>query len=543
MSQIDSKYNQLGGSNSFLGQPTIEELVCPDGIGHFRHYQGGSIYWHPETGAFEVHGAILGKWSSLGWEQGFLGYPITDEGTTPDGVGRFNHFQGGSIYWTPQTRAHEIHGAICKKWASLNWERGFLGYPISDETAAGNGRFNQFQGGSVYWSPGTGAHEVHGSILAHYLGLGGPGSYLGFPTTDETSEGTARCSAFTGGWIYWTDSYGAADTPHRVHGGRTYSGLEMPEASNLRAWTAASPTTYLYRRNVVENAFIENELGLCMPEAKGRYCTGGFPECQGGWCSELAHYILLMNKGGVHNIGSPFGGDLGDAYTVGEFKVIFEYCNLWFSHDRINAWTIEPGDYLSTQHGNHSTIVVGVKWDRTKVWTVERVHIPSQNYDCVGYQAYNYIEQDGTVNAQFYGVGKLHCAIVDPAACVVQPIPLRGPVATGATMWPGQVLRAGQSLTSPNGKYSLVYQADCNLVVYRNSDREGLWDSDTHGWQQPGAIMMQPDGNLVMWDIVLNPIWATGTSAGGSRLQVQDDGNVVIYRPDNTSVWATGTDE
>ena len=34
---------------------------------------------------------IFAKWASLRWEAGILGYPLTDELTTPDGVGRFNH--------------------------------------------------------------------------------------------------------------------------------------------------------------------------------------------------------------------------------------------------------------------------------------------------------------------------------------------------------------------------------------------------------------------------------------------------------------------
>jgi uncharacterized protein with LGFP repeats len=45
--------------------------------------------------------------------------PLTDESPTPDGIGRFNHFQGGSIYWTPGIGAHEVHGAIRDKWASM----------------------------------------------------------------------------------------------------------------------------------------------------------------------------------------------------------------------------------------------------------------------------------------------------------------------------------------------------------------------------------------------------------------------------------------
>ena len=86
------------------------------------------------AGAFEVHGDIREKYLALGAEASILGYPRTDETATPDGVGRFNHFQGGSIYWTPGTFAHEVHGLIRDLWAQLGWERNpQLGYPITDE--------------------------------------------------------------------------------------------------------------------------------------------------------------------------------------------------------------------------------------------------------------------------------------------------------------------------------------------------------------------------------------------------------------------------
>jgi hypothetical protein len=157
---IDDKYAALGGSRGFLKLPVTEERITPDGVGHYRHYQGGSIYWSPATGAHEVHGLIRDKWASMGWELSFLGYPITDELRTPDGDGRYNHFEKGSIYWSPTTGAHEIHGLIREKWANLGWERGYLGYPLTDETTSSDGvhRFNTFQYGALYWSPATGAY-------------------------------------------------------------------------------------------------------------------------------------------------------------------------------------------------------------------------------------------------------------------------------------------------------------------------------------------------------------------------------------------------
>jgi uncharacterized protein with LGFP repeats len=163
MSAIDDKYNQLGGPGGFLGAPVDEgagdaEMNTADNRGRVRDYAGGSIYWTPQTGAHEVHGMIRVKWAQLGGVRSFLGYPLRDETGTPDGRGRFNHFEHGSIYWTPETDAHEVHGAIRDKWESMGWERSFLGYPTSDEKSApGNARVSNFEGGDIVWTQEKGA--------------------------------------------------------------------------------------------------------------------------------------------------------------------------------------------------------------------------------------------------------------------------------------------------------------------------------------------------------------------------------------------------
>lgn len=87
-------------------------------------------------------------------------WATTDERGTPDGVGRYNHFtggDGGSIYWTPGTGAWSVHGAIRTRWKNMGWERSCLGYPTSDEHALPGGRANTFQRGYITWNPHTGA--------------------------------------------------------------------------------------------------------------------------------------------------------------------------------------------------------------------------------------------------------------------------------------------------------------------------------------------------------------------------------------------------
>lgn len=145
-----------------VGFPVGPEVPTFDGVDRSQSFQGGTIAWHPEIGAHGVWGIIGARWLQIGREQ--FGYPITDETSTPDGRGRFNHFRAvqlpgkpeTSIYWTPETGAHEVFGAIRAKWAELGFERSHLGYPVSPEQDHQGGRIQRFQGGALFWTPQAG---------------------------------------------------------------------------------------------------------------------------------------------------------------------------------------------------------------------------------------------------------------------------------------------------------------------------------------------------------------------------------------------------
>ena len=87
----------------------------------------------PNKQAFEVHGDIRAKFDALGGAAGPLGLPLTDESPSPDGSGKFNHFQGGSIYWSPRTGPFMVRGTVRDRWAASGWEMGPLGYPVQDQ--------------------------------------------------------------------------------------------------------------------------------------------------------------------------------------------------------------------------------------------------------------------------------------------------------------------------------------------------------------------------------------------------------------------------
>lgn len=132
MIEIEGKYIERDGSKGFLGHPICNELPCADSVGRYRHFQNGSIFWHPSTGAHEIHGAIRVKWRELGSEQGRLGYPISDERTVSDE--ELNELANSALDPKEEQKESLIH---------LHW--------AGKEHAKRHSRCSDFQRGRIYW--------------------------------------------------------------------------------------------------------------------------------------------------------------------------------------------------------------------------------------------------------------------------------------------------------------------------------------------------------------------------------------------------------
>ncbi len=155
----------------------------------------------------DADAAITAAWETGGGDGGPLG--PKDGGVYPAGDGFGQNFASGKIFFTPDTGAHIITGAILEKYESLGGPADSdLGFPTIDEGPgrAANSRNSTFSAPDqpvIFWTPDTGARVVRGAINQAWDALGGSAGVLGVPSEDETTNGDTVTQKFTGGEISW----------------------------------------------------------------------------------------------------------------------------------------------------------------------------------------------------------------------------------------------------------------------------------------------------------------------------------------------------
>ncbi len=93
-------------------------------------------------------GAIYDRWQAMGAMNSALGAPTSPEATGA-GSTRYATFDKGAMYWSPETGAEPLTGAIYDAWASLGYERGALGLPTSAEIQEPQWVKQNFQHGTL----------------------------------------------------------------------------------------------------------------------------------------------------------------------------------------------------------------------------------------------------------------------------------------------------------------------------------------------------------------------------------------------------------
>jgi hypothetical protein len=175
---VVNQINKKRDESPWLGKDLSgEEKTTPDGKGKYRHYENGSIYWTPGTGAHPVPLSLRGYWEKKGWEKSKLGYPINDHKVLngPDGKpwGDVQGFQLGAIYRKYGGDAHWVNGEIGNRWFRSGFENGKLGWPTSDEVTIDGAIYQDFENGRIYF-------PTKGNTVAF---LSAPGTDLPLPDT------------------------------------------------------------------------------------------------------------------------------------------------------------------------------------------------------------------------------------------------------------------------------------------------------------------------------------------------------------------------
>lgn len=217
---IGNRWIAAGAQNKALGYPITDEIAGARG-GVYQRYQGGVIYWTGFHGAQIMRGGIYSFWASLGAERSRLGYPITEESGLSGGVSQA--FEGGNVLYSPTTGAHFIVGGILNSW---EWEYSFfrkLGYPITNEMGGlkGGGAYQLFQHGAIYYSPATGGKPVYGAIRSAWARTGAENGPLGYPTTPEIASFGEIVQNFQTGSIRYSPTHGITDVLFWVPNCRT----------------------------------------------------------------------------------------------------------------------------------------------------------------------------------------------------------------------------------------------------------------------------------------------------------------------------------
>ncbi len=228
---IDQAWQAAGGAGSDVGGKEGDIFTVGDGYG--QKFSDGKIYYSADSGAHLIYGAILDKYESLGGPaDSDLGWPNINEvpGLVGSGsrVSTFNGSDKPAIFWTPDTGAWAVRGALNVAWDKLGGSSGTLGVPVEDESYDGDLVKQKFTGGELSWNSASNTFTSEPAALADSLvglevpldpttrinqawrfsgGLGGPLGARQGPQTPVGDGGAAQ--GYAGGKIFYSPATGA----------------------------------------------------------------------------------------------------------------------------------------------------------------------------------------------------------------------------------------------------------------------------------------------------------------------------------------------
>ncbi|MEU2347451.1 hypothetical protein [Modestobacter sp. NPDC049651] len=319
--ELLKEWQSMGAASGRLGLPTGDDQAVA--YGRMNRFQGGVVYWTQATGAHAVMGTILDRLTALGGP-GTIGFPVADEGQDPKSPGTYySSFERGDIVWNAKVGAHDVWGPLLKRWQAAGAASGPLGLPTGNDTHVGAGSVSPFQGGTVFWTQGTGARVVKGAILQRLWDLGGPAA-IGYPIGEEGQDAAAPgtyYSNFQYGDVIWNAKVGAHDVwgplLKRWQAAGAASGpLGLPTGNDTHVGAGSVSAfengtvfwTQTTGARVVKGPVLERLWGLGGPAAIG-YPTaeeGSDPASPGTLFSTFQNGDIIYNPSvGAHDVWGP----------------------------------------------------------------------------------------------------------------------------------------------------------------------------------------------------------------------------------------------
>lgn len=271
--------------------------------------------------------------------------------------------------------------------------------------------------------------------------------------------------------------------------------------------------------NMGRHACSHNSLG---GRAYGSSCTGngGRPEY---WCADFAKWVwqhsgvartyeLTPAAGSFYDYGLR-NGTLTGTPAVGDVAVFNYYGGGVAEHVAV-VTAVNPDGTIETTSGDWG----GRGGTEAQFSSTSTVVLNSPAYV-------------GAIGKVPWQMGMVLSAFVAPVGVHVTPI-------DGATaVQDGALLSPGDTLTSPNGLFTLGLTTTGNLIEQQGS--RVLWQT-TGALNQPGdEAVLQSDGNFVLYTPTDRAVWSTGTSGNaGDSFSIRDDGSLAVTDAHGQVVWS-----
>ncbi|GAA4018412.1 DUF4384 domain-containing protein [Deinococcus rubellus] len=152
---------------------SAESYVARWGTGVRQKFTGAAAYGRAvilhadgSNRAYAVHGRILERYLTLSQAESGgtkpparLGWAAGDEKIIPrnryGSTGLYGFFQNGALYFSERYGTYWLVGDLLKKYQGLGGSGSFLGFPIRDQYLMNGGWAGDFEGGSIRYQNGT----------------------------------------------------------------------------------------------------------------------------------------------------------------------------------------------------------------------------------------------------------------------------------------------------------------------------------------------------------------------------------------------------